>query len=1110
MMAYYCRHGAVRRDWFAVGFLVLNALCLTGSTAFAQQGTVFYESLILARDTGTPQEVTDSFVMDDVEGDFRLVVENGDLVSEQDQVSSALVYLNGVVVLATNDFNKRVKLVEKPVALLPTNELAVELRGKPGTFIKVSIVGQLWNRRPLALAGADVNALLGGETRLDGTGSYDPDGDLITFSWSPFALPSTSGAILDDNTSPRPNITPDVPGDYTYELVVNDGEVSSTPDYVTVSAAEGVAAPNANAGRDQAMSLGETAHLDGSWSSDPNDLPLTFAWTFLDVPPSSLLQDVDILYGDTAKAEFSPDVVGTYRLGLTVGNGVATDADSMDLLVLQVNVPPNADAGPDTVVKLGDEVVLDGSASRDPDSAPAPLTEAWRLVAKPGASALTSADIVDADQSVARLTPDVEGTYVARIQVNDGQSQDGDNTSVFADGASPSLIISSPADGATVDTTTPTINVEFNDAETGVDLDSFQLVINGADVTAATMVKETSASYTPLVNLPGGDNEVTARIEDTAGNLGEDTNAFAVSIFRAVADCGPTVGTAPHTVRYRTRGQFTGGSIVRYRWDRDGNGSYDTSDSIPRDYTYTFDAPGTYNAILEVLNNFGETATDVCTIAVEQEGPIATATASPSNGPVPLEVTLICQGQAPNGAIVLWEWDFDGDGTFDHSSAASGTTSHTYDTVGEFAARCRVTDSAGLTGVSGEINTTVRPRPPGSPSVTATASPTSGAASLAVNLSGSVTGGGAIVLYEWDFDGDGIFDYSSNTSPAVRHIYQAGGIFAATLRVTNDLDLTSLDSIAIAVNVTASLLIPDDTFLPYAGEKAIVRTTLSGDVPARVLIRNKAGINVRTLVDEARAAGTYHDSWDGRNDEGDLLPDGDYYAVLEYEVAGQTARIDLTDTTGGSRYNPSRSRLPSRFSPFENDSLPITFIVPSTSGASEVLAFVGLFNTNTRLVTLADREPFGVGTHSIYWDGLLPDGSFAVPPPGDTFLFGIWGYTLPNNAIYLSSAPRISNFAVQPTLHSPARDGSRPFHITFDLDKDADLELTVVNLATGGVVFTGRFPGFTAGAGKHFEWTGLNSDGQLPDKGEYRLALTAIDGSGGTSLTRYMLLRVFY
>ena len=65
-------------------------------------------------------------------------------------------------------------------------------------------------------------------------------------------------------------------------------------------------------------------------------------------------------------------------------------------------------------------------------------------------------------------------------------------------------------------------------------------------------------------------------------------------------------------------------------------------------------------------------------------------------------------------------------------------------------------------------------------------------------------------------------------------------------------------------------------------------------------------------------------------------------------------------------------------------------------------------------------------------------------------------------------------------------------------------------MTTGGVVFNGRFRGFTAGAGKVLSWDGRNSSGLLPDKGEYRLALTAIDGSGSTSLTRYLLIRVFY
>ena len=44
----------------------------------------------------------------------------------------------------------------------------------------------------------------------------------------------------------------------------------------------------------------------------------------------------------------------------------------------------------------------------------------------------------------------------------------------------------------------------------------------------------------------------------------------------AIADCAPLSGARPLAVRLRSLGEFTGGSIVRYRWDFQGDGVYDT------------------------------------------------------------------------------------------------------------------------------------------------------------------------------------------------------------------------------------------------------------------------------------------------------------------------------------------------------------------------------------------------------------------------------------------------------------------------------------------------------------------------------------------------------
>ena len=227
---------------------------------------------------------------------------------------------------------------------------------------------------------------------------------------------------------------------------------------------------------------------------------------------------------------------------------------------------------------------------------------------------------------------------------------------------------------------------------------------------------------------------------------------------------------------------------------------------------------------------------------------------------------------------------------------------------------------------------------------------------------------------------------------------------------------------------------------------ATIETTLSGGVPVRGLVRNRAGDTLRTLFDGFRPAGVHTDTWDGTDDGGFPLGHGPYFVVVEYEVGGETRTLDLTNTTGGVRYNPPRGRFPSIFRPLEDDLLDVNFTIPAAQGASEVTAFIGLFNTDTRFVTLLERVPFGVGSHTIFWDGTAPSGGIAVAPPGDRFLYGAFGFTLSDNAIMLESAPDISGVSVDPNFFDPATPGfltpDDPVAVvTYTLDKPADPEL---------------------------------------------------------------------
>ena len=106
-----------------------------------------------------------------------------------------------------------------------------------------------------------------------------------------------------------------------------------------------------------------------------------------------------------AIAGFTPDVAGSYAVTLAVSDGEAVDTDEVIITALLPNVPPNADAGPNQSVPLGDVVVLDATASNDPDNGPAGLTFGWRFVSVPAGSGLVDGSVADAALAVAGFLP---------------------------------------------------------------------------------------------------------------------------------------------------------------------------------------------------------------------------------------------------------------------------------------------------------------------------------------------------------------------------------------------------------------------------------------------------------------------------------------------------------------------------------------------------------------------------------------------------------------------------------------------------------------------------------------------------------------------------------
>jgi hypothetical protein len=117
------------------------------------------------------------------------------------------------------------------------------------------------NTPPLADSNGPYFGDEGSPISLDGTGSFDPDGDPLNYSWSVDSALCT----FDDATSPAPDLTCGDNGNFTVTLVVDDGQATAS-DTATVTVNN--VAPTVVAGPDVTINEGEFANALATFS-DP-------------------------------------------------------------------------------------------------------------------------------------------------------------------------------------------------------------------------------------------------------------------------------------------------------------------------------------------------------------------------------------------------------------------------------------------------------------------------------------------------------------------------------------------------------------------------------------------------------------------------------------------------------------------------------------------------------------------------------------------------------------------------------------------------------------------------------------------------------------------------
>ena len=269
------------------------------------------------------------------------------------------------------------------------------------------------NIPPIANAGSNKTSAINTNIILTSDNSTDADMDAISYLWSFTSRPAGSNTVLNNASSSIANFTPDITGNYIIQLIVNDGQINSNPDFVSVSVFDPNTPPVANAGIDNTVAIDNFITLDGSASADADGDSINFSWSLLLKPENS---NVSLNNTSIYNPGFTPDLAGNYVIQLIVNDGKSDSVpNNVVINAFKNNTPPVANAGSDFTVPVGTTASLDGRTSSDADLDS--ISFLWSFDSVPNGSTAALSSISSSQIS---FVPDELGDYTIKLVVNDG------------------------------------------------------------------------------------------------------------------------------------------------------------------------------------------------------------------------------------------------------------------------------------------------------------------------------------------------------------------------------------------------------------------------------------------------------------------------------------------------------------------------------------------------------------------------------------------------------------------------------------------------------------------------------------------------------------------
>ena len=412
--------------------------------------------------------------------------------------------------------------------------------------------------------------------------------------------------------------------------------------------------------------------FDGTSSSDSDGTIVNYAWNFGDGSTDS---------GSSVWHRFG--TAGTHVVTLTVtDDDGAGDTMTQAVQVGALNQAPSAAwAATPSNPAVNEWMQFDATASADPDGSIA--SYAWNF-----------GDGTTDMGSVVWHRFGAAGTYAVTLTVTDDDGATDTATATIQVGPTNQP----PVAAYSYSPTNPSVNawVQF-DATASTDADgsiaSYAWNFGDGSTDAGSVVWHrftVGASY--LVTLTVTDDDGATNTVSKTVFVGA-TNAAPTAAF-SYLPAAPSIG---EWVRFDgTSSTDSDGSVSEYRWSF-GDGTSPVAGPV---VYHQFTSAASYSVSLTVTDDDGatNTKTQVVSVGSVQQAPVAQFTFSPAAPSVGQSVSFDASSSYdPDGVIVTYQWDLDGNGTND---AFTPTINVTYNSAGIANVRLTVIDNDGLSSTT--------------------------------------------------------------------------------------------------------------------------------------------------------------------------------------------------------------------------------------------------------------------------------------------------------------------------------------------------------------------------------------------------------------------------